>query len=89
MYYNDFKCWVENSAKDKVFRLNIYSKNPDNDREFRDCDIFVKISDVIPLPDGDFLIWFQNLEQGDAEYYESHKLSEIQLEYCPTDVNEV
>lgn len=88
MYYNDFKCWVENGAKDKVFRLNVYSKAPDVEREFYDSDIFVKISEVIPLPDGDFLIWFQNLDVG-GEYYESHKLSEVQLEYCPTDANEV
>ena len=73
MYYNDFKSWAEEN-KDKVFRLSVYSKAPTEQREFYDCDIFVRIKDVIALPNGDFLIWFTQLDTNE-EYYISHKLS--------------
>lgn len=88
MTYNSFGEYLKSLPPDTVFRLWQYRRmfTPyEQDEKFLDesqfvntkCD-FIKIHDVINLPDGDLLL-ATTYAYGDGKYISYYKLSEISL----------
>lgn len=101
--YNNFESFIHQNAN-RVFRYWIYKRiyTPyEQDQKFINENIYENctcsyayIRECIALPDGDYLIGFEDAETANCtgddycQYIEYCKLSEIRLSYCESDSNE-
>lgn len=101
----DFETWFLDAGYDRIFRMLEYRRIGDwtpyekeqkftDESQFKDNHYqFVKIKEVIELPDGDvllglaFVIDWEDLENENL-WINYRKLSQIELAYNPEDQNE-
>ena len=92
--WGDIHTWLSDVGEERVFRMWVFKKmfTPyEQDEKFSDESVYVDdtckcvmIKEMIELPDGDLLIGFQDADS-DNLYLEYYKLSEIRLDYYPSD----
>ena len=92
--WGDIHTWLSDVGEERVFRMWIFKKmfTPyEQDEKFSDESVYeddickyVMIKELIELPDGDLLIGVQDADN-DNLYLEYYKLSEIRLDYYPSD----
>ena len=97
MQYNSFGEYLQSLPPDTIFRLWEYKRmfTPyEQEQKFSDeslyindkCD-YIRILDVITLPDGDLLL-ATTYAYGDGKYISYYKLSEISLGKSENDMEE-
>ena len=92
--WGDIHTWLSDVGEERVFRMWVFKKmfTPyEQDKKFSDESVYeddvckyVMIKELIELPDGDLFIGFQDADN-DNLYLEYYKLSEIRLDYYPSD----
>lgn len=97
MQYNSFSEYLKSLSENTIFRMWEYKRmfTPyEQEQKFSDeslyvndeCD-YVRILDVITLPDGDLLL-ATTYAYGEGSYISYHKLSEISLGKSDEDMEE-
>ena len=94
----DFATWLQDYGYDRIFRMWKYKRmfTPFEQQEaFSDQSVFdegasvlIKIRETAELPDGDVWIGYSRVETEVSENIEYVKLSEICLEYHPSDADD-